>query len=116
MRKILSSIIATTLGLWLATLFVPGVYVRLLTDSTFFGFHLTAIWQIYLLLGITLGLLKFFTQFLPFQLIINLAFIWVIDILFREFSAPLLFPFFWTTIIIWILNILLSKSILKHDD
>src|SRR3989344_1369787 len=114
MRKVLYSIFAATVGLWLAMVFIPGVSIRLYSDSHFFGFHLNAIWQIYLLLGLTLGLLNRFVKpvlkliTLPLQIItlglftfiINAALIWVVDSIFREFSAPLFWPLFWTTLII----------------
>lgn len=130
MKSLLSQIIAATLGLWLAVLFVPGVIIRLYADSSFFGFNLTAIWQVYLLLGIILGLLNFFVKpilnliTLPlriltlglFSFVVSAALIFALDVLFKEFSAPLLLPLLWTTIIIWILNLLLNKSVLKHND
>ncbi len=130
MKSLLSQIMSATLGLWLAVLFVPGVYVILRADSSFFGFGLTAKWQVYLLLGIILGLLNFFVKpilkliTLPlriltlglFSFVISGALIWIVDLGFAEFSTPLLFPLFWTTIIIWILNLLLSKSVLKESE
>jgi putative membrane protein len=130
MRKLLSHLISATLGLWLAVLFVPGVQVLLYGNSAFFGFHLTALWQIYLLLGIILGLLNFFVKpvldliTLPLRIItlglfgfvVNAALILAVDIMFRELSAPWLWPLFWTTIVMQILNLLLSSSVLKSGE
>lgn len=129
MRKVLYSIFAATLGLWLAMIFIPGVSITLYPSSHFFGFHITAIWQVYLLLGVTLGLLHRFVKpvlkliALPleiitlglFTFIINAALIWVVDAGFSEFSAPLFWPLFWTTLIIWIVQLVLSVNTLRHD-
>lgn len=129
MQKLLGNIITATLALWLATMFVPGVYVALQPDSNFFGFPLTQSWQIFLLLGITLGLINFYikpvlnTLALPFKiitlglfgLIIQMALIWGVDYIFREFSAPILYPLLWTTIIIWALSIISNNLISKEE-
>ena len=128
MRKLIFQIIVAILGIWLATTFVPGVQVKLFLDSSFFGFSLTADWQIFLLLGIILGLLNFFVKpildaiTLPlriitlglFSFVINMVLIWFIDFMFREFSTPLVYPLLWTTLIVWTLNVVLS--ILNKSD
>lgn len=130
MQKLLGNIITATLGLWLATLFVPGVYVSVYADSNFFGFSLTQTWQIFLLLGATLGLINFYikpvldTLALPlkiitlglFGLIIEMALIWGVDYMFKEFSAPLLYPLLWTAIIIWALNIIVNNTVHHNED
>ncbi len=122
MRRFLSQIIAAVLGLWLAVMFVPEVKVELSPDSIFFGVSLTAVWQVFLLLGIILGLLNFFVKpildiiTLPlkiitlglFSFIINVGLIWAVDVIFEELSVPLLYPLLWTTLIIWGLNIVAS--------
>lgn len=122
MKKILFQVISATLGLYLASLFVPGVSIKLLSDSHFFGFHLTAIWQLFILLGIILGLLNFFVKpildviTLPlriltlgfFTIIINMALIFVLDETFRELNILLYLPLLYTTLIVWTLNLLFS--------
>jgi len=122
-KKILLQIVYATLGFWLASLFIPGVQVTLIPNSNLFGINLTAQWQIFLLLGIILGLLNFFAKpilnivaiplriitFGLFGLIVSGALIWVVDLVFQEFSAPIGFPLFWTTLLIWFINIIGSK-------
>lgn len=122
MKKLLSNIVAATAGLWIATLYVPLVVVRTYPRSNFFGFPLTQQWQIILVLGIVLGLLNYFlrpllkTLSLPleiitlglFTIVINMALIWVLDMMFDELSVPLLTPLLYTTIIVWGLNIILG--------
>ena len=129
MRNFLSCIIAATLGLWLAVLFVPGVSVALHSDSNFFGVSITAYWQLYLLLGVILGLLNFFikpilkTISLPLEIItlglftfvINMALVFVVDYEFAEFSAPFLWPLLWTSLVIWGLGVILSLTSKHHD-
>lgn len=129
MQKLLSNVITATLGLWLADMFVPEVLVVVRADSNFFGFGLSQLWQIFLLLGITLGLINFFvkpvldTLTLPLRIItlglfgfaINMALIFGLDYIFREFTAPLFYPLFWTTVIIWALNVIANNFINKSD-
>ena len=104
--KILFHIISGTLGLFLAAKFVPGV--------EFYG--------TFLMLGIVgtaIGLVNFFIKpFLKaisfpiriltlglFSLVINMAMIWLIEILFpKQLEIFGLIPLFWTTAIIWALN------------
>lgn len=117
-KKLLSQIVAVIAGLWLASSFVPGVEVKLLADSNFFGINLTAQWQLFLLLGVILGLLNFFLKpaldliTLPLRIItlglfgflINMGLIWIVDVMFKEFSVPLFWPLLYTTLIIFALN------------
>ena len=129
MKKLLSQVVAAVLGLWLAIVFVPGVKISVFPDSSFFGISLTANWQIFLLLGIILGLLNFFAKpildviTLPlriitlgfFSFVINAALIWIVDIIFKELYIPLWLPLLYTTLIIWGLNLILSV-IFKNND
>jgi len=128
-KKLIGQIIAAVLGLWLASSFVPGVEIQLLQDSSFFGIGLTAVWQIYLFLGVVLGLLNFFVKpllnliTLPLRIItlglfgfvINIALIWILDVMFKEFLATLLYPLLLTTLIVWGLNILASVIFRKDE-
>ena len=120
MKRLLSQIAAAIIGLWLATLFVPGIIIRAYPTSSFFGFPLTAQWQLILILGIVLGLLNYFlrpllkTLFLPFEIItlglftivIDMGLIWVLDMMFDELYVPFLLPLLYTTLIICVLNII----------
>jgi putative membrane protein len=128
MRKLLSQIIAATLGLWLATLFVPKVVIRAYPTSNFFGFPLTNQWEIFLVLGIVLGLLNYFLKpllkalSLPLEIVtlglftiaINMALIWLLDLMFDELYAPFFLPLLYTTLIIWGLNIIIGFFIIKN--
>ena len=122
LKKLVAQMAGAIIGLWLATTFVQGVELKLLPDSSFFGIGLNATWQVYLLLGIVLGLLNFFIKpvldliTLPLRIItlglfgfvISGALIWIVDVVFKEFSAPLLYPLLITTLIIWGLSLVLS--------
>lgn len=119
MKRLISQIIAAIIGLQLASLFVQGVIVRTYPTSNFFGLSLTAQWQIFLVLGLVLGLLNYFLKpllkalSLPleiltlglFTLVIDAALIWLLDMIFDELTVPLLMPLLYTTLIIWGLNI-----------
>ncbi|MCX6723019.1 MAG: phage holin family protein [Candidatus Staskawiczbacteria bacterium] len=120
MKRLLSQIVAAIIGLWLATLFVPGIIIRTYPTSNFFGFSLTAQWEIILVLGIVLGLLNYFLRpllkalFLPleiitlglFTIVINMGLIWLLDKMFDELYVPFLLPLLYTTLIIWGLNLI----------
>lgn len=128
MKKLFSQIVSASAGLWLATLYVPGVVIKAYANSSFFGFALKYQWEIILVLGITLGLLNFFLKpllhilSLPLQVItlglstilINMVFIWILDIMFEELSVPIIYPLLYTTLIIWGINIILNFFITKH--
>jgi putative membrane protein len=129
MKRLLSQIISATLGLWLASMFVQGVLIRVYPESNFFGFALTAQWEIILVLGIVLGLLNYFlkpllkTLALPleiitlglFTIVINMAILWLLDTMFDELYIPLFLPLLYTTLIIWGLNLIISFFIVKKD-
>ena len=126
MKKLLAYITAGIIGLWLATIFVPGVVIELFEDSSFLGIPLNAVWQIIVLVGIIIGLLNYFvkpilnTIAIPlriitlglFSFVINVVLISVVDMAFKELFVPLWLPLFFTTLIIWVLNTLL-KFIIK---
>jgi len=129
MRRLLSNIVAAGAGLWLASLYVPGVRVTSYSNSQFFGFNLTHSWQVFLLLGIFLGLLNYFlrpvlkTLSLPleiitlglFTIVIDMALLWIIDIMFDELKIALWLPLLYTILIIWALNIIINFFIIKHN-
>lgn len=116
------------MGLWLAKLFIPGVNVLLLPDSNFFGVKLIALWQVYLLLGIILGLLNYFvkpvlkTLALPleiitlglFSIVISMAMIWIANLIFEELTVPLFLPLFLTSLVIWASNFIIQKILIKE--
>lgn len=111
MKKLLLTIASGILGLWLASQFVTGV--------EFLGS-----WQDFLLVGLILGLINFFIKpilkliTLPlrmltlglFGLVINMAMIWLVDILFAELIIQGIIPLFWTTLIIWGLGLAVGLS------
>lgn len=130
MRKLLSQIAAAGLGLWLATLIIPGVKITLFPSSNFFGVGITQPWQLFLLLGIVLGLLNYFVKpvlkilALPLEIItlglfsvaISMAMIWVVSLIFEELAVPLFLPLFLTSVIIWISNFIIQKILIRKDD
>lgn len=130
MKKLLSQVVAAIIGLWLAASFVPGVIVNLYPESNLFGVSLTDQWQIFLVLGVILGLINFFVKpvikalTLPlrilslgiFSLVISMSMIWLLDMMFNEIHIPLWLPLLWTTLIIFALNLIIQKFIIKKDD
>ena len=129
MKKLLGQIVSAGLGLWLATMFVGGVVVTHYADSNFFGISLTAQWQMFLVLGIILGLINYFiepilkTITLPLQiltfglftLVIDMGLLWFLDLIFDELTIPWMWPLIYTTLIIWVLNIVIKKILIKNE-
>ena len=136
MTKLFLQIIAGILGIFLATKFVPGVSLQILPgQSSLFGIEFTAVWQILVLVGSVLGLINFFLKpvlkiitlplrmltFGLFSLVINMLIVWVVDILFLELVISGLQPLFWTTVIIWLISLLLglyqpSRRVLMEEN
>jgi len=122
MPKLLSQVISATAGLWLATLYVPGVVIKNWPDSNLFDFSLKAQWQVVLALGITVGLFNYFlkpalkTLYLPLEIItitlsvilIDVALLWLLDVMFDELIIPVYLPLLYTALIIWGLNIIIN--------
>ncbi len=121
---------AAVAGLWLAVRFIPLVVVRIYPESSFFGIPLAEQWQILLVLGIILGLLNYFVRpilkaiALPlelltlglFSIVINMAMLWFLDLMFDEFYVPWLLPLLYTTLIVWGLNFIIQKFLIKGKD
>jgi putative membrane protein len=110
MGKLLLHIVSATLGLFLASMIVPGV--------TFSSTYL-----ILILIGTVLGLINFFIKpilkaiSIPIMiltlglssLIINMAMVWLVDIIFPlDIEINGIIPLFFTTLIIWILSFILG--------
>ena len=118
MRKLLVHFIFGFLGLYLATLFIPGVEVQGSLGESI---------RVLILAGIVLGLVNFFLKPIIniitfplrlitlglFGLVINMAIVWIVDILFLQLIVDGLVPLFWTGLLIWILGALLSFPIIK---
>ena len=117
MGLLISQILLSALGLWLAITFVPRVEFK-------------GSWQLLFLAGAILGALNFFIRpllnkaALPFKIItlplkivtfgfsgflINMLMVWIVDIFFPELIIPGLWSLFWTTLIIWGISYILSK-------
>ena len=113
--KLILQVIIGILGLFLAKEFVPGVEIN---DS----------WQTLLWCGLFLGLINTFVRpalnlitlplrlitFGLFGLVINMAIIWVIDILFPELIIVGIAPLFYTALIICALSIIIPKLVPKR--
>jgi len=120
--KIFWKILAPILGLFLAVKFVPGVKVTLIPGkSVYLGFHFTHQWQMIIFLGLILGFFNIFLKpilnliSLPlriltlglFSLILNLAFLWILDLIFPELKFANFSSLFLTMLIILALDFLL---------
>jgi uncharacterized membrane protein YvlD (DUF360 family) len=117
--RLILHIVVGTISFWTAVTLISGVEVKIIPDiPSIFGIQFTAVWQVLILIGSTLGLINLFIKpiisaiTLPlrvltlglFGLIINIAIIWLVDILFPELIIDGLIPLFWTSVIVWIIS------------
>ncbi|MCD6500448.1 phage holin family protein [bacterium] len=114
MKRLLGYIVVGFLGLYLATLFVPGVEVQ----GTFEEGIKTLFFA-----GLSLGIVNFFIKpiidlvtfplrlltFGLFSLVVNMGMVWIVDILFARLIIPGLAGLFWTGLIVWLLNFFIPK-------
>jgi len=123
MKKLIWQILASTLAIFLASKFVPGVSLTLIPEkSVYFGIKLTQEWQILVLIGTTLGLINVFVKpilnlitlplrvltFGLFSLIINMGILFFLDIIFPELEITGMAALFFTTLLVWVLNFFFS--------
>ncbi len=115
--RIFSQIIVGIIGIYLAILFIPGV------DITSGEFTREGI-KILILVGSVFGLINFFIKpiisfiTLPlriitlglFGLLINIAMIWIVDIIFTELVISGFSALFWTSILIWFLGFIIPAN------
>ena len=112
MRQLFWQVIFGVLGLYLAILLVPGVAISGGEELTQQGI------KTLFLAGAVLGLINFFIKpivkiitfplrlltFGLFGLIINMAMVWIVDVLFFELTIANLSALFWTSLIVWLLS------------
>jgi uncharacterized membrane protein YvlD (DUF360 family) len=127
-KRLFSHIISAILGLWIATLFIQGVIIKTYVLSNFFGFPLTMQWQMIVILGIILGILNYFanpflkTLSLPLgmisviflSLVMGAGFLFILDFIFQELLIPFYIPLIYTAIVIWAINIIISKFLIHE--
>jgi putative membrane protein len=114
-------VISSILGIFLAVKFVSGVKITT-NGSAIFGIVLSQDWQVIVLVGTVLGLINFFIKPIldkitwplklltlgGFSLILNMAILWFLDVLFLEFQILGMVALFWTTVICWVINFILT--------
>jgi len=120
----LIQVVSGIFGLWLAQKYVPGVdftgpFFIFPKQTALFGQFLNSL----VFVGGLLGLLNYFVKptlnkitfplriitFNLFSLVIAMFLVWVVDIFSQQLIIPGLKPLFFATLIVWGLNLLLSK-------
>jgi len=107
--RLILQAIAGVSSFWLAVKFVPGVEFQgeikyLILAGLILGLINSFIKPILKIITLPLRVLTFGL----FSLVINMLMVWVVDILFPELIIPGLIPLFWTTIIIWLISLVLG--------
>ena len=106
--NIVLQIIAGIVGIWLASHYVEGV-------------QFTGPLKTFLVAGVILGLINSILKpivsliTLPlkiltlgiFALVVNMAMVWIVDLLIPELDIKGIIPLFWATIVIWALSMIL---------
>ena len=129
MSKFISRIMAGILGLGIAVWLIPGVTIKILPDSNFFGIILATKWHIIVLLGFVIGIVNSFVKPLldaitlpiriitlgAFGFVVNIVLVWGVDLIFREINIKWFMPIFWTTLVIWGLSIALPALFNKKE-
>jgi putative membrane protein len=114
-KKILLNIIIGSFTIYLATLFIPGVYLETNLD-------LFEKIKIFLIAGLVLGILNYFLKPLLkfftfpiiiltiglFNLVINFFIIWLVDILIPQLYIIGFLPTLYTTILFTLLTIFIK--------
>jgi len=120
---------AGILGLGIAVWLIPGVTIKILPDSNFFGIILATKWHIIVLLGFVIGIVNSFVKPLldaitlpiriitlgAFGFVVNIVLVWGVDLIFREINIKWFMPIFWTTLVIWGLSIALPALFNKKE-
>jgi len=113
MKKLIANLIVGVFGLYLAMVLVPGFSIAA-EDKT----------KILILAGLSFGAINFLLRpvvnlitlplriltFGLFGLIINMGLVRLVDIIFPELAIIGILPLLWTGLIVWLLNILISKA------
>ncbi|MGC9031280.1 MAG: phage holin family protein [Minisyncoccia bacterium] len=116
MKKFLSNIIACIITIYLATLFIPGVYLDPSLDKI-------GRIKVYLISGIILGFLNYFIKpilkflALPviilsigfFSFFINFFIVWLIDILIPQLYIVGFLPTLFTAILLTIMSLFVNR-------
>ena len=114
-KKLLLNILIGIISIYLATLFIPGVYLEKNLD-------LTGKIKVFLISGLILGILNYFLKPLLkfftfpiiiltiglFNLVINFFIIWLIDILIPQLYIVGFLPTLYTTILFTLLTIFIK--------
>ena len=121
-QKLFREVAIGIFALLIANDFLSGVRLEIIPGQThFFSYPLTKKWQLIILLGSVLGLMNFFIRpflktisfpirlltFGLFSLIIDVATVWFTSFLFRELVFQNITSLLETTIIVWILELLI---------
>ena len=121
-NRIILKSIAGILGIYVAVHFVSGTSLQLISGSEIFDIPLTQRWHVFVLVGTCLGLINTFIKPIVnivttpvriltlglFGLVINMVTIWTLDVIFAELTIAGLIPLFWTTMVIWGINLFIG--------
>jgi putative membrane protein len=122
MKSFILRILAGILIIFLSTKFIPGVKLKVLPHSNFFGFEIKEYWQILFLVGTLFGLINLVLKpildiitfpvklltFGLFSIILYMLLLFLLDVLFEEFDILGIKPLFFSALLSLIINFLVK--------
>ncbi|MFC1663908.1 phage holin family protein [Patescibacteria group bacterium] len=107
-QTLILQILAGISGLWLTTVFVPGVEFTgsiqsLLFAGLILGLVNSVIKPVLKLITLPLRIITFGL----FGIVVNMGMIWIVDIVFPELIISGIIPLFWTTVVVWGLSLII---------
>ncbi|MCD6232895.1 phage holin family protein [bacterium] len=117
MKRFLAQIIVGILGIYLATLLVPGVEIQ---GGEFSVEGIKVLLFAGLALGVANSILKPILNLITlplriitlglFGLVVNMAIVWIVNLLFPKLLIPNLGSLFWVACIIWLLSFFVPRK------
>jgi len=104
-------VVITAIGLWVASVWVPGVHIDSTSTLLLAGLLLGVVNAIVRPIAIILTLPLTIVTLGLFLLVLNAAMVWLVNKIIPGFHAPWFMPAFLTSIIVWLVGWVASSLI-----
>ena len=111
MMGFLLRVVITAIGLWVASVWVPGVHIDSTSTLLLAGLLLGVVNAIVRPIAIILTLPLTIVTLGLFLLVLNAAMVWLVNKIIPGFHAPWFMPAFLTSIIVWLVGWVASSLI-----
>lgn len=106
-------VVITAIGLWLASVWVPGVHIDSSSTLLLAGLLLGVVNAIVRPIAFILTLPITIVTLGLFLLVLNAAMVWLVNKIIPGFHAPWFMPAFLTSIIVWLVG-WIASSLIGH--